>query len=383
MLQQIIINSIASSPRNCLTFADYFNLVLYHPQYGYYSSNATQIGKEGDFFTSASLSADFGELLAIQFYQMWEILGYIQPFSLLEMGAGTGHLAEDILNYLEREYPDFYSAVEYIVIETSPQLINRQKQVLAKRLTKIKWQTWSDLPNESLVGCCFSNELVDALPIHILTLQQQQLLEVYVTYQDNQLQEIYQPLSCWEEIAEYFQLIDIDFPSSLYPENYRTEVNLAALDWLKTVASKLKQGYLLTIDYGYDAWRYYHPQRSQGTLQCYYHHQTHHNPYINLGQQDITTHVNFTALESYGELIIGLNNLGFTKQGMFLMALGLNKRLLDLSSNQYSIQEVLAKRDFLHQLINPQGLGNFGVLLQGKGLTTMQQQSSLIGFTII
>ena len=140
---------------------------------------------------------------------------------------------------------------------------------------------------------------------------------------------------------------------------------------METVSKKLNRGYILTIDYGYPAVKYYHPQRSQGTLQCYYQHHRHNNPYVNLGQQDITAHVDFTSLENQGKNC-NLETIGFTKQGMFLMALGLGDRLNELSNGKYNIMEVLQRRDALHQLINPLGLGGFGVLIQGKNLTKEQ-----------
>ena len=124
---------------------------------------------------------------------------------------------------------------------------------------------------------------------------------------------------------------------------------------------------MITIDYGYTADKYYHPQRNRGTLQCYYQHRYHHDPYINLGYQDITVHANFTALECQGKLW-ELEKIGFTQQGLFLMALGLGDRLNELSSGKYNVREIFQRRDALHQLINPTGLGGFGVLIQGKGL---------------
>jgi SAM-dependent MidA family methyltransferase len=139
------------------------------------------------------------------------------------------------------------------------------------------------------------------------------------------------------------------------------------------VASRLQQGYLLTIDYGYPASRYYSPARSQGTLQCYYRHRHHNNPYLNIGRQDITAHVDFTALERWGE-ICGLDNLGFTQQGLFLMALGLGKRLAALSTSGQGLAPLIQRREALHQLIDPMGLGGFGVLVQGKGLSETAQR---------
>jgi SAM-dependent MidA family methyltransferase len=183
-------------------------------------------------------------------------------------------------------------------------------------------------------------------------------------------------------LVQYFDLVGIQLPSSTYPDGYRTEVNLAALDWLKLVAERLQHGYLLTIDYGYPASRYYNPVRSQGTLQCYYHHRHHDNPYINIGRQDITAHVNFTALERWGKRC-GLDKVGFTQQGLFLMALGIGERIAAISTTtNQSIQQLLRRRDALHQLIDPTGLGRFGILIQSKGLTEAEAAQNLKGLSL-
>jgi SAM-dependent MidA family methyltransferase len=182
---------------------------------------------------------------------------------------------------------------------------------------------------------------------------------------------------------DYFSLVEIDPNDPQYITGYRTEIHLAALDWLQTVAAKLRQGYVLTIDYGYPASRYYNRARSQGTLQCYYQHSYHNDPYINLGYQDITAHVNFTALERQGEAC-GLTTVGVTQQGMFLMALGLGDRLTALAEIQETdpgtLRRAIQRRDNLHQLMNPMGLGNFVVLIQSKGLEATP--SPLKGLTI-
>jgi len=181
------------------------------------------------------------------------------------------------------------------------------------------------------------------------------------------------------KLQEYFEFIGIN--TSNYPNNYRSEVNLAALEWLSMVADRLQRGYLLTIDYGYPANRYYNPRRSQGTLQCYYHHQRHNDPYINIGQQDITAHVDFTALEQWGERC-GLDKVGFTEQALFLMALGLGERIAALSYTQQPISQLLRRRDMLHQFLDPLGLGGFGVLVQRKGLTTQEVAQPLKGLSV-
>jgi SAM-dependent MidA family methyltransferase len=365
-ITQIITDYIENKPEKKITFAEYMNLALYHPECGYYSSGNAEIGKQGDFFTSSSLGKDYGELLTEQFFNTWQIMDKTSHFDLVEMGAGLGFLAKDILDFLEQKYPDFFALINYIIIEKSPTLINKQQELLVNYNNKITWKTWENIDSNSLVGCCFSNELVDAFPVHKITIKNEKLQEIYVTVTDSGFTEIIDDIST-EKLTEYLKLVGINLPSTDYPEGYQTEVNLAALDWLNLVNDRLKMGYLLTIDYGYTATKYYHPQRYQGTLKCYYQHRHHDNPYINIGCQDITSHVDFTALQNYGK-ILGLTNIGFTQQAMFLMALGLGDRLDQLRRNTYNFQEVLSRRDALHQLIDPTGLGGFGVLIQGKNV---------------
>ena len=375
-----IINAIASHPQQRATFAEFMELALYHPECGYYSAGNVAIGGEGgDFFTSASLGADLGELLAEQFVEFWEILGKPRPFTLLEMGAGTGAIAGDILHHCQQDHADFFASLEYIIVEKSAALQARQQEHLAPwRDEKITWKNWPEIADNSILGCAFSNELVDALPVHLVELVGDRLQEIYVTYQDGRFVELRGELST-PALTEYFQAFGIEFPSVAYPEGYRTEVNLAAYGWLATVARKLQQGYLLTIDYGYSAAKYYHPQRHQGTLQCHDRHRRHADPYLAVGAQDITAHVNFTALELHGDRL-GLNRLGFTRQGLFLMALGLGDRLATLAQDCKNPAELFRRRDALHQLIDPMGLGGFGVLLQGKKLTAKQLERLPRGF---
>lgn len=384
LLLSIIAEKIETAPEKRITFAEYMDLALYHPKYGYYSSGDVKIGSVGkDFYTSPYLGADYGELLAEQFREIWLILGKPDPFMLVEMGAGEGILAADILNYFQKQQPDLLKVLEYAIVEQAPALIQAQQKQLQTYLDKgvnICWKSWQEIEDNSLVGCCFSNELVDAFPVHIITIKDGKLQEIYLTNDEEGLREITGDIST-PKIAEYFKLVEIDLKLDLYPEGYRTEINLAALNWIETVANKLKQGYSIAIDYGYPATKYYHPQRSSGTLQCYYQHRRHNNPYSNIGQQDLTAHVDFTALENKGSLC-GLEKIELTKQSVFLMALGLGDRISELSSGKYGVMELLQRRDALHQLMNPAGLGGFGVLIQGKGLTDEQKQQQLKGLKI-
>ena len=372
------------SPDNAIPFAEFMEMVLYHPEFGYYSAGNVGIGKDGDFFTAASLGPDFGELLAEQFIELYTQLCsdtlHNETFQLVEVGAGKGELARDILTHLKLNYPDQLPRIEYIIIEKSPALIQQQQETL-KRLTKhvkITWENWEAIAPDSIQGCIFSNELIDAFPVHRVTVQDGQLQEIYVALDQNsttglteQINELSTPV-----LATYFENLEVAIAE--YPDGFQTEVNLQMLRWLETVAAKLKRGYLLTIDYGYPAQKYFHPQRKQGTLQAYWQHRHHSEYYANLGQQDLTAHVDFTTLQTYGETL-GLQTLGLTQQGLFLMALGLGDRLDELSHNP-DVSTIFQRRDALHQLINPMGLGKFYVSLQGKNLTAVQQSSQLKGF---
>ena len=374
-LQQILLTEIDTSPEQRITFARYMDLVLYHQEYGYYNSGIASIGNKGDFFTSSSLGRDFGELLAIQIRQMWQNLGFPNPFYVVEMGAGNGELALDILNFLLDSDCSLLQALKYIIIEQSPALKLKQQKLLESVDLDLSWKTWSEIYPDSIVGCFLSNELIDAFPVHLVTKNNGQIEEVFLSIEENKLSETIYPFST-QSIARYFELVDIDLQQPQYADGYRTEVHLQALEWLQTLASKLKRGYVLTIDYGYEADKYYRPSRQLGTLQCYYQHRRHDNPYVNVGYQDITAHVDFTALKRKGKQY-DLQTIGFTQQGLFLMALGLGDRLNELSSGKYDLSQIFQRRDALHQLIDPTGLGGFGVLIQGKNLT--ESEKSLQG----
>ncbi len=414
-LCQLLIQRIHQSPQQRISFADYMDCVLHHPQQGYYAAHRAKIGAQGDFFTAPHLGADFGQLLATQFDDMWNALGKPQPFTLVEMGAGQGLLAVDVLNALQRQTPDLFACLHYTIIEQSNILVAEQRQQLQRFASQwgelnLCWQALEEISPNSIIGCCFSNELVDAFPIHQIAIQNGQLHEIYVTIADDnglqnpvsgedvlpfQADDVVQNRVRFVEttgvpstlnLANYFDFVGIALPSDAYPNGYRSEVNLAALDWIEHVANRLQRGYLLTIDYGYPATRYYSPVRTQGTLQCYHQHRFHDDPYVYIGQQDITAHVDFTALERQGECC-GLQTIGFTQQALFLMALGLGDRIAALSATEETLvgaalNDRLRRREALHALMDPNGLGKFGVLIQSKGLTPEEQHYPLKGLTL-
>lgn len=385
----VIRDRLARSPQGQLPFVDFMALALYHPEHGYYTRQATQLGLGGDFATSTHLGPDFAELLAEQLVEMWQQLQQPTPFHLVEMGAGQGQLADGILTHLHRQYPDCLAAVHYTLVETSAALRQVQQTRLATwqaQSVPITWQALTAMPTAAITGCCFSNELVDALPVHRVTLTADGWQEQYVTSSTDSAQPFSTtlgPLST-PRLSAYLEQVGLIPPPPTYPDGYTTEINLAALDWLAQVADKLHQGYVLTIDYGYPAERYYSPARSQGTLQCYYQHAHHNEPLINVGTQDITAHVNFTALEQQGDRC-GLTTLGNVPQELFLMALGLGDRLNQFAqieaTDPQTVRYALQRREALHQLMNPMGLGKFNVLIQSKGLETLHS-SPLKGLTV-
>jgi SAM-dependent MidA family methyltransferase len=404
-LMAILGDRFTHAPDQRLTFAEFMDLALYHPQYGYYTTNQSGAGIQQDFFTSAHLGADFGELLAVQFVQLWEELGAPAEFTLVEMGAGQGLLVQDILRYLHRHHYNCFEALNYVIVERSPALVATQQQrfqPFADKWGKLSWKMWEEIPSRSVIGCFFSNELVDAFPVHRVAIAHSdaaapKLKLVYVTFDPSgQLVEVLDDPAAdlLQALTAYFELVEIDWRS--LPDGYRTEVNLAALDWMQCVSDRLQRGYVLTIDYGYPAARYYSPTRREGTLQCYAQHAYHSDPYVAVGRQDITAHVDFTALSKQGDRC-GLQTIGWTQQAMFLMALGLGDRLMaigqtdpgasipELSIPELSIPEILQRRQTLHGLIDPSGLGNFEVLLQGKGLTEAERGRSpqILGFRLI
>lgn len=347
-----------------IPFAEFMALALYDPQWGYYNRPQITIGRQGDFTTASTLTVDFGELLTEAFVLMWQALGQPTPFTLLEMGAGEGQFAAAVLRYSQQAYPDFFAALDYAIQEQSPTLRQRQQQSLQPWSHRLRWLD-PDTPPTPFSGCIFSNELVDAFPVHRLEWQDNQWQEVYVTLTpQQQFKEVLRPLND-SQIQQYFNTVGIDPEQQRYSNGYRTEVNLHLIPWLKQLSQCLEQGFVLTIDYGYPAHQYYHPARCHGTLQCYYQHRCHDNPYAFVGEQDITAHVDVTALVRYGEQF-GLAPLYVTQQSLFLMALGLGQRLMAQQQSPSNPWHALSRHQSLHQLIDPLGLGGFYVVVQSK-----------------
>jgi SAM-dependent MidA family methyltransferase len=341
-------------------FVDFMAQALYHSQYGYYMAPRDRIGKAGDFFTSSSVNRLFGHLVARQLAQMAELLS-AETFQIVEQGAGEGHLALDILDALAEESPELYARLTYTLVEVSPDNCQRQGNNLKAHAGKVTWCGENDWSITS--GCFVSNELVDAFPVHIVEKHSGVLQEVFVVSQEGRFAEDVRA-STNPHLGEHFSWLGCG-----PVEGNRAEVNLAAPDWMRQTGQRIEQGFMLTIDYGYPAEELYAPHRRAGTLMCYHRHQADDNPFENVGEKDITTHVDFTALQKAGSEV-GLETLWFGEQYRFLLGLGFFEELVRLEAAASNEKEARALRLTLKNLIMPEaGMGEtFKVLIQGKNV---------------
>ena len=345
-----------------MNFADFMAQALYHPEFGYYMVPRDRIGKAGDFFTSSSVNALFGRLVARQLSQMAELLA-ADTFQIVEQGAGEGHLALDILDALLEEAPDLYARLTYTLVEVSQDNRKRQASILEAHAGRVFWSNEDEWSITS--GCFLSNELVDAFPVHIVEKHGGALHEVFVTSRDGVFVEDVRGATdpC---LAEHFSWLGCG-----PVEGNRAEANLAAPDWMRQVGQRIEQGFVITIDYGYPAQELYAPHRRTGTLMCYHRHQADDNPFDRIGEKDITAHVDFTALQKAGSEV-GLNTLSFSEQYRFLLGLGFFEELVRLEAAAADEKEARALRLTLKNLIMPEaGMGEtFKVLVQGKNVGT-------------
>lgn len=343
-----------------IPFREFMELCLYHPEHGYYMRTRQRIGREGDFFTSSSVHALFGRLLGRQLQEMWHLLGQ-GAFTIAEQGAGEGHLCLDLLDALAEECPEFYRQLRYCLVEISPDNRRRQEQLLARHRERIAWVELADLAG--MEGCLLSNELLDAFPVRLLERHEQHFKEVFLVERDGMLAEDLRPVED-DTLQAYFAWLGVT-PT----EGNRFEVSPQALPWMNQVAGLLRRGFVITIDYGYPASELYAPWRQSGTLMCYHRHTSSDDPYQRIGNQDITAHVDFTALQKAGAES-GLEPLFFGEQYRFLLGLGFVEALCALEARESDPRRAQALRMTLKNLIMPDGgMGEtFKVLVQGKGV---------------
>ncbi len=340
------------SEEGSISFCDFMEMALYHPETGYYTSSRNNFGPNGDYFTSPNITPILGELIGKQIEEMWGILEK-KPFTMVEYGAGDGSLCRDILLCLKNNQA-LYEQLTYFIIEKSPTARENEKKLLTEKVC------WIDNIEEigPINGCILSNEVLDNFSVHRVVMKDD-LMEVYVGYEDG-FYEFLQPAT--KMLKEYFSELNVTLP-----QGFCTEVNLNALRWMKEINSALKRGFVLTIDYGYPSHELYRADKRLGTIACYNNHKVHDNIYNDIGKQDITSHVNFSALYHWGTKY-GMDFCGYVYQSSFLHALGLNEyiRKAEQSFRLHTLNKE-QKIFFLNTFMADMG-NKLKVLIQQKGL---------------
>lgn len=363
-LREIIVDEIRRD--GPLPFSRYMELCLYHPELGYYSRVQEQFGKAGDFYTSSDVHAVFGRLLARQFEEMWRVLGSPSRIDLIELGPGRGLFACDVLDCVARQFPDFAKALRYVLVEQSPILRERLQLRLAAHLAQgtaaIAPTLESSAPNTGTPLILFANEFFDALPVEIIDHRG----AVRVGERDGKFVEQFVPPSPAE-----LEFLD---RCSVHPEpGERVEVSLVALDWIRRIADAFatRSGFAVFIDYGYTREQQL-AGRHLDTLMTYRHHIASPSPYEAPGEQDITTHVNFTAVQAVATEQ-NLNPLALLTQSQFLIGIGEATQFADAFQNCVLPQERAKVSLQLRHLISPEGMGEtFQVLLLSHGIAKEQ-----------
>ena len=331
-------------------FAWFMEQTLYHPEFGYYSSGKCAIGRQGDYFTNVSVGPLFGRLLATQFAEMWEALGRPGEFTIVEQGAHQGEFAGDVLEEARERNPDFFSALRYCVVEPFPVLDARQRKRLDGFSEKLTWQKSVD-DLEPFTGVHFSNELLDSMPVRLISRQGDgDWQERLVDSDGDGFAFVTRPITD-AKLRHQLEKLPRDGEGL-----YETEVNLGALTWIEDVARKLTRGFVLAVDYGYPRAEFYAAERTTGTLQCRAEHRAVHSPLVEIGRADITAHVDWTSVAERGEAS-GLELIGFTDQHHFITGL-LTRRAPEET-----------ERRALQTLLHPELLGTrFQFLALGKNV---------------
>jgi SAM-dependent MidA family methyltransferase len=346
-----------------ITFAAYMDACLYDREFGYYSGAVDR--RRADYYTSVDVSPVFGRLLARQLEEMWRALGRPLLFTIVEGGAAAGALARHILDFAEERMPDFYSALQYCAVEISGSRREIAGIVLARHIAARRASISVEIPRFDC-GCIFSNELVDALPVHRVVMTAGGLREIFVDVEGERLVERELPISS-AEIVEFFARQNV-----VLRLGQQAECGLAACRWIEEAGRRIGRGFILTVDYGHEAPELFDERHMNGTLLAYSRHRVSEDFYRGVGEQDLTSHVDFTALDMWGRGV-GLERIGFISQTQFLLGLARLHQFADLESEECSENERTRARLSFQNLVNPEGLGErFWVLTQGKGVSGVE-----------
>jgi SAM-dependent MidA family methyltransferase len=360
-LRSLIQSEIRS--RGPVTFHRFMELALYHPVEGYYCGQRYPVGRSGDYVTSPEVSPLFGYALARQVAQLWHILGAPNDFGIVEYGAGNGRLAQDLLRWTAKREPALFDSVSYTVVERSPALLDLMRERFRNDLASGKLRASDGCAGVPGYRCVIANELLDSFPVHRVRMVDGQLREVFVDSREGRFVEILENPST-PELREYFSRLGFE-PA----EDCVVEVNLEIDDWLAEAANGLRSGFMLLLDYGYDAHRLFAPWRHDGTLLCFHRHTASSNPYEYVGRQDITCHVDFTSIRKLAGKH-GFELLGVTDQSRLLSVLGVSSIANNVEAEEMQIH--FARRRAVETLIDPAGLGRIGVLLFGRDVPSFE-----------
>ncbi len=349
-----------------ISFAEFMHRALYEPGLGYYVSGSRKLGAEGDFVTAPEIASAFSECFALQCQQ---IFGELDASSILEFGAGSGVMAADILLTLEKNQS---LPQAYFILEVSPDLQERQQQTLQEKcphlLSSVSWL--KELPKD-FEGVVLANEVLDAMPVHCFEVQNEKVLEKGVAVAGGEfiwqskngtpaqvgIQERLGPSLRWDDSGKIH--------GNIFVEGYYSEICLAIKPWLEALYSSMKRGVVLLVDYGFPEREYYHPDRDQGTLMCHYRHYAHTDPFIYPGLQDITAHVDFTAVAS-AAFEVGFKIVAYTNQANFLMSLGI---LSNTDTAMLDVQQHYKHAQAIKKLLLPSEMGElFKVIALQKNL---------------
>ena len=343
-----------------IPFAEFMRECLYHPVHGYYSCSSGH--RFGDYYTSVDVHPIFGRLLGRQFAEMWEQMGSPRPFVLVEAGAGVGRLAAHILDFSARTLPEFYAGLEYVAVERSSERRAEHAARLPDHAAAGRVSSAGQIPRSIPAGCIFSNELLDALPVHRAVVERGVLHEIYVGLESARFTELRRELST-PALERYFREQGVTLE-----EGQQAEVCFEACDWVESAGRALQRGFVMTVDYGHEAGALYDEHHNRGTLLAYRDHTVTENLLDAPGEQDLTAHVNFTAVDLWGRRA-GLVRTGLVTQSQFLVALGRGNEFADLYEPGQTEMEKLRARLLLKNLIHPEGLGEkFLVMVQHKGI---------------